>query len=371
MNTNKKPPGQTTIIEALRRGQLTLPPLSFELLESEPLIAGRYRPDALVMAHWGESSITFIVEIKGLSTPQAFAAGIAVLKTATLPKNRPPLLITPFLSESQLQELEREGINGLDLCGNGTINVPPKLTVFRSGKPNRFPSYGPIKNIYRKNSSLVGRLLFSFPNPPSVMRIVEEISRRDILSPAMGLPSLSIGTVSKALSRMEEDLIIERKPNGIALLQPDALLDKLSRNYVNPAGIAVSLKVNASGKDLYQILSRAATQIKAPIVATGLFSVSRYAVMQREEKLLIYCPRTDALLEQLAPTSSATDRFPNLEIFDTQEAPSYFDAREENDFFWASPIQTYLELMAGDKRDQETADQVRSFLLNSVKEKRP
>jgi hypothetical protein len=93
--------------------------------------------------------------------------------------------------------------------------------------------------------------------------------------------------------------------------------------------------------------------------------------MQREDKLIIYCPRIDALLEQLAPTSSATDRFPNLEIFDTQESPIYFDAKDEDGFFWASPVQTYLELMAGDKRDQETADQVRSFLLNSIKGKRP
>jgi len=347
-----------------------LPPLSFELLESEPLIKGRYRPDALVMGRWGESSITFIAEIKGLSTPQAFAAGIAVLKTANLPKNRPPLLITPFLSESQLQELEREGINGLDLCGNGTINVPPKLTVFRSGKPNRFPSYGPIKNIYRKNSSLVGRLLFSFPNPPSVMRIVEEISRRDILSPAMGLPSLTLGTVSKVLSRLEEDLIIERSPNGIMLIQPDALLEKLSSNYSGPAGAAIFVKVNASGKELYQILSRAATQIKAPIVATGLSSVSRYAVMQREDKFIIYCPHADALLEQLGPAASTTNRFPNLEIIDTQEPPGFFDAREEEGFIWASPVQTFLELMAGDKRDQETAGQVRSTLLNSIKDKR-
>jgi hypothetical protein len=40
----------------------------------------------------------------------------------------------------------------------------------------------------------------------------------------------------------------------------------------------------------------------------------------------------------------------------TEDETVYFDARQEKDFWWASPVQVYLELMAGDKRDQETAD---------------
>jgi hypothetical protein len=32
---------------------------------------------------------------------------------------------------------------------------------------------------------------------------------------------------------------------------------------------------------------------------------------------------------------------------------------------WASPIQVYLELMTGDKRDRETAGQVKEVILKS------
>lgn len=369
MNKETKQPTESSILDALRRGRISLPPISFSLLESEPRIKGMYRFDVLVTGRWGESNITFAAEIKALSTPKAFMEGIAILKAANLSKNCHPLLIVPFLSESQLQELEREGINGVDVCGNGVINVPPRLAVFRTGSPNRFPSYAPIKNVYRKNSSLVGRLFFSCPNFPSVKKIVEEISRRDILSPSIGLPTLTIGTVSKALARMEDDLIIERGKNGIVLLQPDTLLEKLYGNYSKSTS-ATSLKINAAGKDLLQLLRTAATQINAPIVATGFSSVGRYAVMQREEKFEVYCPRTDSLIEELGSRASSASRFPNLEIIDTKDSPVYFDAQEEERFYWASPVQTYLELMTGDKRDQETAEQVRSFLLSSIKKKR-
>jgi hypothetical protein len=77
-----------------------------------------------------------------------------------------------------------------------------------------------------------------------------------------------------------------------------------------------------------------------------------------------YCPRLDELLERLP--GSRTDRFPNLELIETEDETAYFDAREVDGFWWSSPVQTYLELMAGDKRDQETAQQVRSLLLANL-----
>jgi hypothetical protein len=51
---------------------------------------------------------------------------------------------------------------------------------------------------------------------------------------------------------------------------------------------------------------------------------------------------------------------------ETEDETVYFDARKEGNFWWASPVQVYLELMAGDKRDRETAEQVKSFLLKHL-----
>ena len=117
-------------------------------------------------------------------------------------------------------------------------------------------------------------------------------------------------------------------------------------------------------QELPRLIREKSELAMAPVVATGLSSVSWYAVMQRSDILSVYCPRGTALLEQL--NGDESDRFPNFELLETDEQPVYFDVREENDFLWASPVQTYLELMTGDKRDQETADQVRSYLLNKL-----
>jgi hypothetical protein len=99
-------------------------------------------------------------------------------------------------------------------------------------------------------------------------------------------------------------------------------------------------------------------------MASGVSSVARYAVMQRGDLLSVYCPKVEVLLERMP--GSQSDRFPNLELLETEDETIYFDARKEESFWWASPVQVYLELMAGDKRDQETAEQLKTLILNDV-----
>lgn len=263
----------------------------------------------------------------------------------------------PYLRPSQLEELERNGISGVDWCGNGVVLVPDKLRVYRTGNRNQFATYAPIKNIYRKNTSMVARVLLTARRFPSVQAILSEVNRRNVFATAMDETPMTLGTISKALKQLEDDLIIDRS-QGVWVLQPDKLLANLQDNYEPPkATNRVRLKVDCEFERLPQYLTDKLDG-KAPFVATGLASVSRYAVMQREDVLSLYCPGLSRL--QNALDAKESDRFPNLELIETTDQPYYFDARQDDGFRWASPVQTYLELMSGDKRDQETAEQVQS-----------
>jgi len=352
------------MIEQLRRGRISLPPLSFRFLESQPKAGEKRRLDALVEASWRGNAARFAVECKALWTPKAFGDGLNLLRSLSLPKGYRPMLFLPFLSENQLQELERDGISGIDLCGNGVVIVPGMFAVFRSGGKNRFSSSAPIKNIYRKNSSMVGRVFVACPVFNAVQDVCSEINRRNMLVSRWDKKPMSLSTVSKALKVLEQDLIVERG-GAIRLLQPDKLLEKLSENYAPPnITERFRLKVPEGGEKLQEFLLTLSHTLDLPIVATGTSSVGRYAVMQRGDVLSVYCPRLEKLLERLP--GKQTDRFPNLELIETEDETVYFDARQEGGFWWASPVQVYLELMAGDKRDRETAEQVKSFLLKDI-----
>jgi hypothetical protein len=175
---------------------------------------------------------------------------------------------------------------------------------------------------------------------------------------------MSLSTVSKALKTLEEDLMISRE-DAICLLQPDKLLDKLSE-YYSPVVIkkAIRLKLMVENESITQTLWKLSQQAGLPLVATGTSSVSQYAVMQRGDMLSLYCPRIEKLAEMLP--GSQSDRFPNLELIETEDETVFFDAREQKNFRWASPIQVYLELIAGDKRDRETAEQLKALILTNV-----
>ena len=359
---------QKEMINLLRGGKVVLPPLSFRVLKDKPETTKNIGFDLLVEASWRGSTARFAVECKALSTPKAFKTGLNLLKTETLPRGCSPLLFLPFLSEQQLQELEQEQISGIDLCGNGVVVVPGKFVIFRSGGKNRFPSSAPIKNIYRKNSSMVARVFLSRSGYETVQEVCSEVNRRNILVERWNKSPMSLSTVSKSLKALEEDLIIDRK-GTIRLLQPDKLLEKLSQNYVSPnINDRIRMKVKEEAETLRQLLRRQSRELDLPIVAAGASSVGQYAVMQRGDLLTVYCPRLEMLLERLP--GSRTDRFPNAELIETDDETVYFDARQEAEFWWVSPVQVYLELMAGDKRDRETAEQVRSLILRDVEQVR-
>jgi hypothetical protein len=369
MNKYRKTPTEKEMLDQLREGKIELPPLSFRFLEDQSDEGGGRRFDAVFEASWQGKIARFVVECKALSTPKAFRDGLNMLKTSPLPNGSFPMLFLPFLSEKHLQELEREGISGIDLCGNGVVFVPGKFAVSRRGGKNRFPSSAPIKNIYRKNSSMVGRAFLLCTGYETVQEICAQINQRNLLVNRWDRKPMSLSTVSKALKTLEDDLVVTREPS-IRLLQPDKLLEKLYENYEPPTvRQRVRLKISSeeSGKVL-ELVSKQSQMLDLPLVASGTSSVARYAVMQRGDLLSVYCPRLEGFLELLP--GNQTDRFPNLELVETDDETVYFDARQEEDFWWASPLQVYLELMTGDKRDQETAERVKSFILKDIEVER-
>jgi hypothetical protein len=357
-------PTEKEMLDQLRQGKVQLSPLTFSFLDDQLNVGECTRIDALIEAKWKRKSAKFAVECKALSTPKFFQNSINFLKSLPLPRSILPLLFMPFLSERQLQEIEGEGISGIDLCGNCVVVSPGTFSVFRSGGKNRFPSSAAIKNIYRKNSSMVGRGFFVWPDFQSVQNIRATINQRNLLVNRWNKKPMSLSTVSKVLKTMVEDLIITRT-GTIRLIQPDKLLEKLSENY-NPPAVKerILLKIPGDNESILKLLSQQSRQLKLPLIASGTASVARYTVMQRGDLWTIYCPKVEMLLERLP--GSQSDRFPNLELLETEDEPVYFDARQEDGFWWASPLQVYMELMTGDKRDQETAEQLKALILNDA-----
>jgi DNA-binding transcriptional ArsR family regulator len=356
----------------LRRG---FPPFSIKLEPAPAPVpstaavrersAGQFRPDAEIELAWQGRTRRFIAECRTAATPKQLEGALSQLRSyierdRKAGRQRFPLLIAPYLSPATLERLEKEGISGIDLSGNGIVTIPGEWLVVKTGAENQYPSSAPIKNIYRGRSSLVCRALLLRPEYPSVGAIVEAL-RND----TGGDTGVTQATVSKVLKSLEEELLIARsggsQGTSISLKQPGELLDRLAQEYVPPR-TSQTLRGNPTEQ------SAARTPIAILADAARKAGV-RYAV----DTVMSYAPfpgaeDTPIYVESLAPIVDAgavreNDRFATVRLIETSDPIAYFDTRVVGGVCRASPIQVYLELANGTQRERDISGSIRSRIL--------
>lgn len=356
---NRKMITQQEILSRLFREGLSFPPLNLQFLPwDQDMPEGR--PDGLLKATWREETFEFLFEVRNLATPRAMQITIDQARRVASGCGKAPMVILPYLSPENLKLLEDENLSGLDLNGNGVICIPRNLLVVRSGNPNLFLQSDPIKNVYAGDTSIVARALILRPTFAAVKELVEFIQGRQ--------GRITFPTVSKALKKLEEDLVVSRQQGGVALIQRDRLLGRLLKAYKPPrVSERFQGRCGAALATVMQGLVRQAKQSGAPIALTGGGSADRYVVMAREPIAQVYVSQPPSLLlKQAGLPVEATPRFPDLELIETTDKRVFFDVREKDGIPYSSPVQAWLELASGDKRQQEVAVQLRDILMRGT-----
>lgn len=285
-------------------------------------------------------------------------------------KERPrelPLLVLPHLSENHLQDLREAGVSGLDFSGNGLLFDPPRLFALRSGAKPRLRPPPSTSFIYhsRNVSSLVPRVFLFEPYFTSVQDVLGACHARMMMTDAK--PALSLPTVSKALARLEEDLIVRRRSAITELLDPERLLAELERAFEVPVhGEPFLGKTSLDSAAIWARLKTLRPRVRA--VATGRASAGQYTGLSGPERLQLYVSDAATVTEALAAKS--TRAFPNIELIETLEEGAYFDARERGNALWASPLQAYLELSRGGAREVDVSQELRARLLRDAVDRR-
>lgn len=326
------------------------------------------KADLFVDVTWSSKRLRFAAEAKARNTQRIFDEAVRQARDGAKATKRFPMVVLPYLSESRLDQLEREEVSGLDLCGNGLLIVPGQLLVRRGGRPNRYPESQPARFAYRGATSLIPRVFLRRPEYPSISAIGAEIA-------AAGA-QVALSTVSKALARMTEDVLIDRRPDRVRLVQADKLLDLL-RDSFTPPRIARSASLRWTGtlKEFFDLASRTTGTPGQPplkLAVSGASSHSLYSAGLRAETPLLFTSSLRELERRLASSWSPSERFSDLRVSETDDMTVYFDTRsgqavDDHGVRYASPVQTYLELATtGDKRDEEIASQVRELVLRGL-----
>jgi hypothetical protein len=306
-------------------------------------------------------SFPFLVEAKSQNTPLAVHGAIAQAKryVANCPQSdrKPqPMIYVPYLSPERLDDLEREQISGVDMCGNGLIIVPGRIYILRRGYANTTPQSKPLNNPYAGRSSLVARMLLS-------SRHCERVKDLHVGIHLEGA-SISLAQVSKAVSALEDDLILWRM-GIISLREPALLLDRLGQAFEKIRPKRQQAVRLVPGTDWVRALNM---ESRLKWAVTGESSAARYATLGQSGPKRIAVSDLNLAISQINCTPEPIPNFADLELLETDDPGVYFQNQiDDKGMRWASPLQAWLELQAGDARQQEAAKAIRTRIMSGVK----
>lgn len=343
----------------LREGRLAVPPLVIRVQTSQTSQTRQWATkevDAIVEVAWRGHSCRFVAELKRDAKPLTLMRAIEQVRAyARMQGKALPMIIAPYLSREKLDQLLDAGISAIDFSGNAAIEAPGVFLFYKTGNPNQYPDSSPLRSAYRGDGSLVARVLLLERQFQAVGEILEAIRAHG--------GALTLGMVSKVLQRLEADLVIERPSrNVVRVIQPERLLEGLLEAYQAP-----KIQETWMGKIPFpasELLARLQKIRNDDVVRTGETSAGEYAVWAGEPLIACYCRATPAtLLTRLGAEAKETRVFANLRLAQTADQLVYFDPRPN---LAASPIQAYLEMARGDKRQKEVAGRIRNAILSAM-----
>ncbi len=264
-----------------------------------------------------------------------------------------PLVAVPFMGAAGRDRCEAASVNWLDLSGNARI-VAPGLRVDIEGKPNRFKSRGRPSSAFAPKSSRIARWLLIHPEQSATQR---EIAKET---------DVGEGFTSRIVSKLEQDALVIRDPNGaIRVRDPDLLLDAWKEDYdFSKHRILRGHLPARTGDELLGTLAARLRKEDIPYAATGLaaaWALTRFAAF-----------RIVTLYVSEGPAHEVLSRFglreeeqgENVWLVIPNDHGVFHGAGEHGDIRCVHPVQAYLDLAAHPERAKEAADELRSRFLS-------
>ena len=259
-----------------------------------------------------------------------------------------PMLVSPYLSPRSRAICTDHNVAYLDLFGNAHL-------AFDSVYIDRAVADKP------KSESRVLRSIFN-PKAAAILRVMlREPDRAWRVTALAEKAKASLGHVSNVRKALLEREWIEKRANGVVLIQPDALLKTWRENYRRPAGHRITGYTHLHGKQLDKLLSRELNPY--PRRARKIYSLHSaaqwFAPFGRDGTHTFYADELGAQFLQETLRLTPATKGANVVLHIPNDESLFDDAIEPvPGIFCTSPIITYLDLWNGNDRDREAAEYV-------------
>jgi hypothetical protein len=321
----------------------------------------------------GKIRILVFGEIKQAPSPKMLAEiGPWMQRMKSLKDDAAFAIIAPTLSTQAQAYCVANSIDFLDLAGNISIQVPGKFTLQRLGRRsserNQPGDSSRSMNVFSGRSSRVLRVLLEKPKVWSLTDIAKELAAEAkrverIFRQPMEF-AVSQGSISKALSSLEEQLWIRRQGLAVLVPEPRRLLVEWAEKYKERYRwrLRSSFEVaNPFGSGVSRISEQLQEQVRGVYAFTGAAAASLVAPFVELDRMDIFLgsEESDVRLRNLAERESTG---PKLRFIYPYDIGVFLYSRREGSVPIVSNLQAYLDLYARGGRDLKQAD----YLLSNA-----
>ncbi len=346
-------------VEAVRNLLSHVPGLEIDSVDDLVDSSGRdYGIDLRIGLSHADVNYVLIVEVIADGAPRYVRSAVYQLESyvAHLLQTRHeddsrrliPMLVSPYLSPESRAICTAHNVAYLDLCGNAHLafdNVYVDRAV--AGKPKS--EKRALQSIFTPKSGAVLRVML---RDPGRAWLVADLAEK---------ANVSLGHVSNVRKYLLEREWIEKRDDGVVLIQPDALLKAWRECYRRPSGHRITGYTHLHGDQFEKRLSGILNPYaERPRAICSLHSAAQwFAPYGRDGTYNFYAdePGVQALPEALRLSTVAKGG--NVVIRVPKDESLFDDAIEPAPgVFCTSPIVTYLDLWNGNERDREAAEYI-------------
>jgi hypothetical protein len=284
-------------------------------------------------------------------------------------------VIAPMISPQAQVFCVQNGIDFMDLAGNIFINVPGKFMLRRNGMrlrdASRVESEGQrTMNVFSGRSSRVLRVLLENPKTWTITGIARELSAEStrFLNVATGARidfEISLGSVSKAIASLEEQLLIRRRGAAVVVPEPSRLLEQWGEKYKERYRWRLRSSFQTSnpfGRDLQTIAEGLEQLVSNAYAFSGAMAASAEAPFVDIDVVDIFLMSSEADV-RLRNLKSQPGIGPSLRFINPYDAGVFMYSKPVGKALTVSAVQAYLDLYARGGRDLKQAEYL---LSNSI-----
>jgi hypothetical protein len=329
--------------------------IKVEKIEFESHVADGRKADILASIDAFGHRHTLVCEVKHDGQPRHVRNAVLQLldSIGRMNLSAVPVLIAPFLSEKSRAICIDYNVNYLDLYGNAFFQAPGILIdVSVADRP--VAEKRDLKSLFRPKAAHILRVMLR--NPKRAWRVTELAKAADA----------SLGHVSNVRKALLNREWAKRTSGGVALTDPDALLDAWRSAYRRPDGNMIRFYTSFHGKTFERTVKDVLSACSPQYLATfASFSAARWiAPYGRTGIDYFYANREGAEKIANALKASNVNKGNNVEILILKDRNILQDTFEPvPGVICTSPIQTYLDLSIAGERGEESADYLRRKML--------